>query len=263
MDLDYTILNARRLLMERKQSLNVAVIGCGGSGSWLVPHIIRLVRLTRDAAEGPRQVQVDLWDPDTVAEKNIYRQNFSAAEIGMNKAQALAFRCGTAWGVEVRAHPVPFEGKGNPDVLVGCVDNHKARKAIHKMYSGDRPGPFWIDCGNAVDSGQVLTGNTLRRPELAFPVGDVCVALPLPTVQHPELLQPAPRDQHPFLELMSCAEQALYGNQGLTVNARIAAEAADYFYRLVIQGNLRKYATTFDLVSGATRSRYITPDLRW
>lgn len=263
MELDYTILCARRLLMPQKASLKVAVIGCGGTGSWLVPHIVRLARLAKDAAEGPRQVQVDLWDPDTVEEKNIYRQNFSAAEIGLNKAIALAFRYGTAWGVEVRAHPISFEGKGSPDVIVGCVDNHLARRAIHKLYFDDRIGPAWIDCGNAADSGQVLIGNSLHRPELAFPVGDVCVALPLPTVQHPELLQPAPPDQHPFLELMSCAEQALYGNQGLTVNAKIAAEAADYFYRLVIQGNLRKYATYFDLVSGATASRYITPDLRW
>lgn len=264
MELDYTILNARRVLMKRSNSLKITVVGCGGTGSWIVPHIVRLARLVQDAAENPRQVKLELWDPDTVEEKNLYRQNFSAPEIGMNKAQTLAFRYGTHWGIDVRALPVPFEGNKNYDLLIGCVDNPHARQTIHDLYRGDHPGPFWLDCGNATDQGQVLLGNTLHQPELAFPVGDVCVALPIPTIQHPELLQPDPLEQNnPFLERMSCAEQALHGNQGLTVNAKIAAEAADYFYRLVLKGNLRKYATYFDLISGVARSKYITPALNW
>ena len=260
MNLDYTILQARRLMRPGSKSLEVAVVGTGGTGSWIVPHIVRLTRLAWETQSALREVRIDLWDPDTVEEKNIYRQNFSAAEIGWKKVHALAHRYGTHWGVEVRAFPKPFKSGGRYHVILGCVDNHRARQSIHDRYHGDRIGPVWIDCGNAADSGQVLVGNCLEMPEDAFPLGDVCVALPIPTVQHPKLLErDAGGEDNPFMEVLSCADQALHGNQGLMVNAKVAAEAADYFARLVVKRNLRKQATYFDLVSGATRSVYVTP----
>jgi hypothetical protein len=41
------------------------------------------------------------------------------------------------------------------------------------------------------------------------------------------------------------------------VNVRVAAEAADYLYRMAA-GNLKRFATYFDLESGTARSLYIT-----
>jgi hypothetical protein len=41
------------------------------------------------------------------------------------------------------------------------------------------------------------------------------------------------------------------------VNVRVAAEAADYLYRMAA-GNLKRFATYFDLESGTARSVYIT-----
>jgi hypothetical protein len=48
--------------------------------------------------------------------------------------------------------------------------------------------------------------------------------------------------------------------QGLIVNQRVAAEAADYLARLLIHRNLRRFATYFDLASGSVRNHYITPE---
>jgi hypothetical protein len=44
------------------------------------------------------------------------------------------------------------------------------------------------------------------------------------------------------------------------IHTTAAAIAADYLYRLVWTGDLKKFATYFDLASGTTRSDYITPD---
>ena len=44
------------------------------------------------------------------------------------------------------------------------------------------------------------------------------------------------------------------------VNTQAAAIAADFVYRLVWTGDLKKFATYFDLASGTTRSEYITPE---
>jgi hypothetical protein len=41
------------------------------------------------------------------------------------------------------------------------------------------------------------------------------------------------------------------------VNVRVAAEVADYLYRMAA-GNLKRFATYFDLESGTARELYIT-----
>lgn len=52
---------------------------------------------------------------------------------------------------------------------------------------------------------------------------------------------------------LSCAEMAVLKLQSDRVNVRVA----DYLYRMVA-GNLKRFATYFDLESGTARSVYIT-----
>ncbi|MCL1470333.1 hypothetical protein [Argonema antarcticum] len=59
---------------------------------------------------------------------------------------------------------------------------------------------------------------------------------------------------------LSCAEMAVLNVQSESVNVRVAAEAADYLYRMTA-GNLKRFATYFDLESGTARSLYITQQL--
>lgn len=50
---------------------------------------------------------------------------------------------------------------------------------------------------------------------------------------------------------------AVLNVQSESVNVRVAAEVADYLYRMAA-GNLKRFATYFDLKSGTARSVYIT-----
>ncbi|WP_445174806.1 hypothetical protein [Microcoleus sp.] len=54
-----------------------------------------------------------------------------------------------------------------------------------------------------------------------------------------------------------CGEMAVLNVQSESVNVRVAAEAADFLYRMAA-GNLKRFATYFDLESGTARSVYIT-----
>ena len=257
-DLDH--LNARRLMLPLNEGLQIALVGCGGTGSWLAPHLVRLARLLIESTG----VQVDLRfvDPDTVEAVNCYRQNFCEAEIGLNKAQTLARRYGTAWGVDVRPVPALFseaaiatEGSSPRRLIIGCVDNAAGRRAIEKASRNSMA--WWMDCGNHHSAGQVLLGIGGRRPDDPWRLPGLCSWLPLPSVQHPELLEDeAVSTASP---LLSCAESALAGAQGLTVNATVAALAADLLYRLLITKDLTRFAVYVDLESGATRSRFVTP----
>lgn len=281
MEVNLDFAYARPVVTRNWTELEVILVGCGGTGSWLAPSLARLARVILDAGAGKR-VKLGFVDPDTVEAVNVPRQNFCAAEIGSNKARALALRYGGAWGVQIGAMPDRLDPSSvslpvgeTLQVLVGCVDNAEARLSIADLLklhngrasSGDAPATtatiattWWLDCGNSRDCGQVLLGCASSAAELraAFEPDTICRALPSPAVQRPELLVALPEERTEHN--LSCAEQAAANAQSLMVNQNIAAIAADYMLRLLVVGDLKKFATYVDLPSGTCKSLYTTPE---
>lgn len=266
---DYT--TASKLILPGYEAVTLALVGCGGTGSWLAPAVVRIGRLLKEKAG--KRVNLTFIDPDHVEAKNVYRQNFCEAEIGRNKAETLAFRYGLAWGMEIAAFAVGFDkemlgGWNSSDhltVLIGCVDNTAGRSKLEKAVQENTYKPrWWLDCGNSQASGQALLGCGGKRPADPFQLPGYCSWLPLPSVQHPDLTAiPAMiQTDERNLELgeMSCADLAMMDSQGLAVNQRMAAEAADMLTRMLLTRDLTRLATYFDLASGSARSRYITRD---
>lgn len=279
---DLAHLNASPLkitLPEHHHALKLYLVGCGGNGSWLAPHLVRLARFLRET----RQMRIILTfiDPDVVELKNVFRQNFSAAEVGGRKAELLALRYSAAWGQGIQVHAANFAKEmvqleyGDLGVIVGCVDNAAARRTIADALNqsarqrGDDglPRLWWLDAGNGMDTGQVLFGaaRNVRQLQHAFPYfpdQGFCVNLPAPDLQHPDLLQIQPEDslaQSP--NNVSCTEMLLTGDQSPSINATIANIAAAYLWRLFAdpQG-LTIFATYCNLNAFSMHSRYITPD---
>ena len=206
-----------------------------------------------------KRIAINYFDPDQVELKNCYRQNFCEAEIGRNKADALAYRYGLAWGMEITAVGEPFDGRMERCdlvLLIGCVDNPAARKSILANLSR---GAWWLDCGNAGSYGQVLLGrgDEVKKP---FELPGFCSWLPLPSTQHPELIEAAPADDFRQDTELSCADLAMLDSQGMAINQRMAAEATDYLVRMLLTRDLQKMATYIDLASGTAKSVYITPE---
>jgi PRTRC genetic system ThiF family protein len=288
--LDLDRLNAARLIVPLTTRVRLVLIGCGGTGSWLAPAVARISRLLIE--KFAKEVAVGFVDPDTVEGKNIYRQNFCAAEIGVNKAVALATRYSLAWGVDIQAYPIKFGwsitndlgsslGNDNLSVYIGCVDNVRARRDILGAIRNAYGTCFWIDCGNVKESGQVLIGrNSPGEKVKTFSLPGRCAWLPLPSRQHKELIGRAgdgddsegdeenaeegadgnePGEIPVITDGLSCAEIAMLDEQGLSINQAIAAIAADYLLRLLLTQNLDKFQTYIDLASGSMKSTYITP----
>lgn len=259
LNLDYA--NALTLLFPEFEDLQLILVGCGGTGSWLAPAVARVGKLMIEKFN--KRVEIIFYDPDRVEEKNIFRQNFCAAEIGYFKAEALAERYSLAWGIEIGSISQKFKTINNPfgmqTVIIGCVDNNAGRKDISKI--GTQTRVSWLDCGNTKNYGQVLlgTGSTINHDQI-FAIPGMCGFLPSPHVQHPELIlkeMTNKKAEAPVSEL-SCADMALQDSQGLAINQRMAAEAADYLVRMLITKDLKKFATYIDLESGTVRSKYIT-----
>ncbi len=266
--LDFSHLQSIRILPKSCTALHLIQIGCGGVGAQLATSTARIARECHRLYE---RVRISMFDGDRIEEKNIRRQNFCESEVGQNKAESVAYRLNMAWGLDIEAFPLHFEGRhshlGDREntltVLLGCVDTAAGRATLHRAIANQTPEDdgqlWWIDGGCLHVHGQICLGNTGRPDVLArsFDIPNICQALPSPAWVHPELLTPLP-DEQPRRR-RSCADLAISDPQSLTINGVIAAHMADYLLRLVVTKDLRRFATYIDMESGSVRSLAITP----
>ena len=274
MSFDYSILHAKSIILPVYKQVEFYLVGCGGTGSWLAPSLCRIARTLNEQGKATTLIFID---PDTVERKNVLRQNFCDAEIGLNKAQTLVLRYSLSWGVEIQALPALFDSQivardyyqreHKLKIIIGCVDNAIARQSITRALSQYQSWHtrdvatelWWLDCGNHSNSGQVLIGSHLSTEIDVYQFHELgCIKLPAPCLQHPELLKPKPEELDD--SSISCAELALLNAQSLSINQRMAAEAASYLVQLVT-GKLNRLATYVDLNSGFATSTFITEDV--
>ena len=69
------------MIFSKTRPIKVVMIGTGGTGGHIAPHLYRLLYAL------DRPVKFILCDGDVVEEKNLVRQNFTAADLGENKAK--------------------------------------------------------------------------------------------------------------------------------------------------------------------------------
>jgi PRTRC genetic system ThiF family protein len=248
------------------EDARIVVVGCGGTGSYLAEAICRLLI--------GRRGSLYLVDLDRVEPHNVARQAFDDSDVGKFKAQVLASRFALRFHREVGYSVLPYDaalhgevfGSGAPaslSLIVGCVDNARARQMIAKTFEQsiagrwDRRCLWWMDCGNERDSGQILLGNVTRPEDLcgAFATDlGLCRALPAPSLQRADLLV-APSALKPELD---CAERVARGDQGPTINQVVAAIAASFVEKL-LAGTCSWLGTYFDMEQGTLRTVQAEP----
>jgi PRTRC genetic system ThiF family protein len=267
--LDLKGANARTLNIPSEiESLSVYLVGCGGTGSWLAPHLARYLRLFKEINRDT-EIHLVFMDPDIVEEKNTFRQNFIPAEIGRNKAETLASRYTMSAGLEIIAlgeRLVKYNNEWDADmtVILGCVDNAAGRRSIAKhmnygKYQEEKT--FWIDCGNHKYSGQVLLSADGDDTIDPFALKGKCLYIPPMNIFHPELFEDEKvKELKPSLRL-SCAEIAMIDHQSLSINTAIASIAAHYLAGLLLTGKIDKFETHFDLEGNSPYNhRFLVPE---
>lgn len=229
---------------------HVAVVGCGGTGSFAAEGLARLL-------QSYPGVKLYLIDGDRVEERNLGRQNFYPEDLGKFKSEALALRLAQSYRAAVAYLTTPLlpdmAGQlNNCGVVVGCVDNAAARETIANQI---RVNQWWVDSGNGNEHGQVVIGNSslgqLANGGAFEPEKGRCYGLPLPTLVHPELLVPAPQP--------SCAEAVAAGDQGPTINQWMALLVVEMVRRL-LEGRLTWWRVYLDLEAGNLRPVRAVPE---
>ncbi|GCE32007.1 hypothetical protein KDA_74910 [Dictyobacter alpinus] len=279
----------RPVLTYQAKTVQIVVVGAGGTGSWLVGHLARLVwdfnrTWAQVHGEEPRHASLLIVDHDAVEEGNIRaRQNFCPAEIGYPKAQLLVNRLAFAFGLsehEISAHVGQFSSSllarrwNELTILIGCVDNAKARQEMADCLAKQNPYGtreneypsllWWIDSGNSLHAGQVLCGNVATADELCGALaGPLCLRLPSPSLVHPELLVPLPDEEMSASARLSCKDLVLAGEpamqQSRTINNHMAGLVYGYV-EMLMYGGLTTFATYTDNSTFVTRSLETTPE---
>ena len=226
--------------------VKIIMLGAGGTGGHIAPHLYRLLH-TLD-----RYTKVIVCDGDIVEEKNLVRQNFIAADLGRNKAQVLAERYASAFGLEVSYIPEFIESEERlaqlvkPDtfptgpylyqtqeglsILIGCVDNNRSRQLCHSVFKS-ADNLIYIDSGNGEYTGQVVCG--IKRGGRAYykPVGDV----------YPDVLLETDK----FPTELSCAEAAVSAPQSIVANIMAGTAVVSYLYNILVLGSIETRSVTF------------------
>lgn len=226
--------------------VKIIMLGAGGTGGHIAPHLYRLLH-TLD-----RPVNVVIADGDIVEQKNLVRQNFISADLGRNKAQVLAERYATAFGMEVQYIPTFIENEDRlmalvkPDtypvgpysyqrieglsILIGAVDNNRSRKLCHQVFKKS-DNLIYIDSGNGEYTGQVVCGIRRKGRTYYKPVGDL----------YPDVLEATDK----FPTQLSCAEAAVSAPQSIVANIMAATAVVSYIYNILVLGGIEVRSVTF------------------
>ena len=166
--------------MDKKIRVSVLVVGAGGTGGYVIKEFARYMASVKD---GPVEIRLGVCDGDIVERKNLDRQAFQEEDIGENKAVVLVSAIKECLGLKhVYAYPKYIDGQEDiaaifqglveegyvyPKpveyrVIVGCVDNHRARQAMEEFYKSVR-GICYIDSANEFKSGEVVVSYRLDK----------------------------------------------------------------------------------------------------
>lgn len=196
-----------------KKKLLFVIVGLGGTGGYVIRDLSRFAYsiLNRD---DDYDIKIVCVDPDEVENKNLLRQNFMPTDLGKNKAEIMAARHSRAFGLEISSvnqlmtratlESLTSQYPDHVPVIIGCVDNNKARREIDKFVRKTRKECYWIDSGNERTTGQVIMGSSK--------------GIPLVTDLFPEVLE----ESADSVSQVSCAERLMQDEQNIFVNISAA-----------------------------------------
>ena len=130
---------------------SLLIIGAGGIGTTVVDLLVPALERIQLGAK------ITLMDGDTVEASNLGHQNYSTADIGKKKVDALADKWSNAHGLQVRSvaeNMRDFEQLEGYDLVVVCVDRPEPRRLVHSL---DVP---WIDLRCSGDGWMVFTSDS-------------------------------------------------------------------------------------------------------
>jgi hypothetical protein len=144
---------------------HVLVVGCGGTGSSLLPWLARYVA----AKKATIKVHISIIDGDAVEYKNLSRQIYTDEDTGRNKAIVFSEAIYETFGLATSGYSSYINNREDIDcllaqqqeqytrIIVGCVDNAVCRSVLKSYFYNNRYNNLaYIDTGNDYMDGQCV-----------------------------------------------------------------------------------------------------------
>lgn len=230
--------------VDNKQPWTVCVVGCGGTGGAFIKEFGRYLLGNRDS-------RLILIDGDRVEARNGERQPFSRKDVSLFKADALeeglkrmGVKAEQLLSVSMyldtaeQLSSILSTQEGRNVILLGCVDNHRARQVMHQVFYGSR-NMVYLDSGNEFLHGEVVSAVRVNGKTLSHARG----------YYYPEVLA----DKGLSASEMSCMEFSEHAPQHLATNLT----AGHILYKDVTEcmekGRIDGGITYFDVSKGLRR----------
>lgn len=167
---------------------NVMCVGAGGTGGNFAKEFSRYLS---NLSIPNTSVSFTIIDGDMVEDSNCSRQPYIKDDVALNKAVSLVEAIQDNFDLNsVFSYPVyideasdltaiasnhaqyksfyGYDGSKDIDILIGCVDNHRARQAMDKFFYL-RPDIIYMDSANEFSVGEICIGARVKGIDLAPP----------------------------------------------------------------------------------------------
>ena len=238
------------------RAVKVILVGAGGTGS----HVLRrlaTIHMAMIELGHPGGLEVLAIDPDTVSKTNIGRQAFYPSDLGQSKAAILVNRCNlmmqTKWKSEQSRLTDTSRFAINPDIVIGCVDNRKARAAIlESIKHCFSDTVYWLDIGNREHDGQVILGEVVKSSNKE----NLGNRLPHAADLYPQIIDEKfdETDDTPSCSLAESLER-----QSLFINDTLANQASNLLWELFRFGQISHHGQFVNIKSGRVTPLTIDP----
>jgi hypothetical protein len=112
-----------------KNNLKIAIIGLNGIGSYFVRGLSELIKKDVAGLDKINVMGIDLFDFDTIEEKNFAYTIYDIEHLGRNKAEVLA----EMTGYKARAEKIEkTEQLADYDLIILAVDNNEVRNLVYE-----------------------------------------------------------------------------------------------------------------------------------
>jgi PRTRC genetic system ThiF family protein len=223
-----------------KNSPSILIVGAGGNGTQFINGLARM-HLSLKALGHPG-FNVALQDDDIVTEANVGRQLFAPSDVGMFKSVVLVTRLNGYYGLNWRAITTRFPNiSKDGEIIVGCVDNHAARRDIAKHIASGRYD-YWLDLGNDNKTGQVIMGGGAVSEGAR--IGE------LPTIA--DLFRKEVFSERKESDAPSCSLAGALEKQDLYINQLVATWALQLLWQFFRTGCLEHHGYFINASTGQT-----------
>lgn len=162
---------------------HIVVVGAGGTGGNFIKELGRFLSYYRETGHSWK---LSIIDGDTVEARNTERQPFMVSDTMQHKSSVMAealVDCLNLPQDKVTAYTqyideyrelkeiIGCSGKySSVVILVGCVDNHRARQVMHTAFE-KISNIIYLDSANEFSEGEVVCGVRIEGKEVAPPRG--------------------------------------------------------------------------------------------